>query len=49
MIAADEKYAKIIQVGDVVIKRPNRHSYRDRDVALKDVKYVGGNVVRYQR
>lgn len=49
MIAADEKYAKIIQVGDVVIKRPNRHSYTDRDVALKDVKYVGGNVVRYQR
>ena len=49
MIAADEKYAKNIQVGDVVIKRPNRHSYTDRDVTLKDVKYVGGNVVRYQR
>lgn len=49
MIAADTKYAKNISVGDVVIKRPNRHSYTDRDVALKDVKYVGGNVIRYQR
>ncbi|NCB94771.1 MAG: hypothetical protein EOM40_19820 [Clostridia bacterium] len=49
MIAADTKYAKNISVGDVVIKRPNRHSYTDRDVALKDVKFVGGNVVRYQR
>lgn len=49
MITADKKYVKNISVGDVVIKRPNRHSYTDRDVALKDVKYVGGNVVRYQR
>ena len=49
MIAADTKYAKNIQVGDVVIKRPNRQAYNDRDVELKDVKFVGGNVVRYQR
>ena len=33
----------------MVIKRPNRHSYTDRDIALKDVKYVGGTVVRYQK
>lgn len=34
--AADSKYAKNIKIGDVVIKRPNRHSYTDRDIALKD-------------
>lgn len=49
MIEADAKYAKNIRVGDVVIKRPNRQAYNDRDVVLKDVKFVGGNVVRYQR
>ena len=48
-VAADKKYAKNIQTGDVVIKRPNRQAYTDRDVELKDVKFVGGNVVRYQR
>ena len=41
--------AKNICTGDVVIKRPNRQAYNDRDVVLKDVKYVGRNVVRYQR
>lgn len=49
IVEADERYAKNIKVGDVVIKRPDRHSYTDRDVELKDVKFVGGNVVRYQR
>ncbi len=49
IVAADSKYAKNIKTGDVVIKRPNRHSYTDRDIALKDVKYVGGTVVRYQK
>lgn len=49
IVAADKKYAKNIQTGDVVIKRPNRQAYTDRDVELKDVKFVGGNVVRYQR
>ena len=49
MIEADAKYAKNMSVGDVVIKRPNRQAYNDRDVVLKDVKFVGGNVVRYQR
>lgn len=49
IVAADSKYAKNIKIGDVVIKRPNRHSYTDRDIALKDVKYVGGTVVRYQK
>lgn len=38
-----------IKTGGVVIKRPDRHSYTDRDIALKDVKYVGGTDVRYQR
>lgn len=32
-----------------MIKRPDRHSYNDRDMTLKDVKFVGGTVVRYQR
>ena len=49
IVAADKKYAKNIQTGNVVIKRPNRQAYTDRDVELKDVKFVGGNVVRYQR
>lgn len=49
IVATDPRYAKNIKTGDVVIKRPNRHSYTDRDIALKDVKYVGGTVVRYQR
>lgn len=49
IVEADKKYAKNIQTGDVVIKRPNRQAYTDRDVELKDVKFVGGNVVRYQR
>ena len=49
IVEADERYAKNIKVGDVVIKRPDRHSYTDRDVELKDVKFVGDNVVRYQR
>ena len=49
IVAADKKYAKNIQTGDVVIKRPNRQAYTDRDVELKDVKFVGRNVVRYQR
>lgn len=49
IVAADSRYAKNIKTGDAVIKRPNRHSYTDRDIALKDVKYVGGTVVRYQR
>lgn len=49
IVEADSKYAKNIAVGDVVIKRPDRHSYNDRDIELKDVKYVGGTVVRYQR
>ena len=34
MLGADSKYAKNIKIGDVVIKRPNRHSYTDRDIAL---------------
>ena len=49
IVAPDKNYAKNIQTGDVVIKRPNRQAYTDRDVELKDVKFVGGNVVRYQR
>lgn len=49
IVEADARYAKNIKVGDVVIKRPDRHSYNDRDVELKDVKFVGGTVVRYQR
>lgn len=49
IVSADPGYAKNIRIGDVVIKRPDRHSYTDRDIALKDVKYVGGTVVRYQR
>lgn len=49
IVAADSRYAKNIMTGDVVIKRPDRHSYTDRDIELKDVKYVGGTVVRYQR
>lgn len=49
IVAADAGYSKNIKTGDVVIKRPDRHSYTDRDIALKDVKYVGGTVVRYQR
>lgn len=49
IVAVDKKYAKNIQAGDVVIKRPNCQAYTDRDVELKDVKFVGGNVVRYQR
>lgn len=49
IVEADSKYAKNIKTGDVVIKRPDRHAYNDRDVELKDVKYVGGTVVRYQR
>lgn len=49
IVEADSKYAKNIAIGDVVIKRPDRHSYNDRDVELKDVKYVGGTMVRYQR
>ena len=49
IVEADERYAKNIKVGDVVIKRPDRHSYTDRDVELKGVKFVGGTVVRYQR
>lgn len=49
LIEADSKYAKNIQIGDVVIKRPNRQAFNDKDIELKDVKYVGGNVIRYQR
>lgn len=49
LIEADSKYVKNIQIGDVVIKRPNRQAFNDKDIELKDVKYVGGNVVRYQR
>lgn len=49
IVAANLRYAKNIKTGDVVIKRSDRHSYTDRDIALKDVKYVGGTVVRYQR
>lgn len=49
IVEADERYAKNIKVGDVVIKRPDRHSCTDRDVELKGVKFVGGTVVRYQR
>lgn len=49
IVEADVRYAKNIKVGDVVIKRPDRHSYTDRDVELKGVKFVGGTVVRYQR
>ena len=49
IVEADSRYAKNIKMGDVVIKRPDRHSYTDRDIELKDVKFVGGTVVRYQR
>ena len=49
MIEADAKYSKNMSIGDVVIKRQNRQAYNDRDVVLKKVKFVGGNVVRYQR
>lgn len=49
IVEADVRYAKNIKFGDVVIKRPERHSYTDRDVELKGVKFVGGTVVRYQR
>lgn len=35
IVAADKKYAKNIQTGDVVIKRPNCQAYSDRDVELK--------------
>lgn len=49
IVEADVRYAKNIKVGDVVIKRPDRHSYTDRDVELKGVKFIGGTVVRYQR
>ena len=41
--AADSKYAKNIKIGDVVIKRPNRHSYTDRDIALKDEGCIMAN------
>lgn len=44
IVEADARYAKNIKVGDVVIKRPDRHSYNDRDVELKDVKFVGGSL-----
>lgn len=49
IVESDARYAKNIKFGDVVIKRPGRHSYTDNDIELKDVKYVGGTVVRYQR
>ncbi len=49
IVEADARYAKNIKVGDVVIKRPDRHAYTDRDIEFKDVKFVGGTVVRYQR
>lgn len=49
IVEADERYAKNIKMGDVVIKRPGRHSYTDNDIELKDVRYVGGTIVRYQR
>lgn len=49
IVATDPRYAKNIKTGDVVIKRSDCHSYTDRDIALKDVKYVGGTDVRYQR
>lgn len=49
IVETDARYAKNIKFGDVVIKRPDRHSYTDRDVELKGVKFVGGTVVRYQR
>ena len=37
IVSTDPGYAKNIRIGDVVIKRPDRHSYTDRDIALKDV------------
>lgn len=49
IVGADSKYTKNIKHGDVVIKRPDRHAYNDRNVELKGVKFVGGTVVRYQR
>lgn len=50
LVLEDDKFAKNVVTGDVVVKRPNRSSAKGvEEMHYENVKHVTENMIRYQR